>query len=128
MKINTKNYEKMNAKLDEINGNAHCHTFTGPQLRKLGLDIKKHLSQWFTLQDMKGIEGIATSGDKMPNAYKHQRVTNSVAWVVGASGTVFITEIVKDQSWNEGGMVAPRFTDDQKEIIRAKAVDSSMRF
>ncbi len=118
----------MSTKLDEINGRAQNHTFTGPQLRKLGLDIKKHLSQWFTLQDMKGIVGVATSGEQMPNAYKHPRVTNSVAWIVGAGGNVFITEIMKDQSWNEAGATFPRFTDAQKEIIKAKAVDSAMRF
>ena len=127
MKINTKNLDKLNKALDETNGKASGHTFTGSELKAIGVRIKKHLNEWFTLDSMKGICGFATSGDQMPNAYKYSRSTNRVAWEVGSAGNVFITNINRTTSWNEGGRIFFLFTDDQEKTIATIAVNNARK-
>jgi hypothetical protein len=127
MKTNTKNHAKLNEELEKVNGRSEAHTFTGPQLWKLGKHLKSHLNQWFTLQAMKGITGTTTSGDAMPNAYKYPRDINRVEWVVGSSGNVFITAIKKDVAWTEGGSTTVKFTDEQKSAITRVAIDHAMK-
>lgn len=128
MKMNTKNWEKLNVTLDKINGRADAHTFTGPELKKLGTRIKNHLSRWFTQAEMRGITGVSRSGEKLPNAYKHSRVVNLVHWEVGAGGNVFITDIRKVDAWNEEGRTVVTYSVEQAETIRWKSILQASEF
>lgn len=121
MKINTENWERLNSILDEINGRADTHTFTGPQLKKLGIRIKNHLSRWFTQAEMRGITGRSQSGEKLSSGYKHSRVVNVVHWEVGSGGNVFITAIEKTDAGNEKGLTILKFSPEQEQIIKHEA-------
>ena len=128
MKIKSNNYKKLNETLDSINGRADSHVFTGPQIRTEGEKIKKHLSQWFTLKEMKGISGIMESSSPVARAYKYCRVGNEANFVVNAKGEVFITAIAKVDLWEkDGGRTFFKFSDDEKKIIAEKAIETATR-
>ncbi len=128
MKIKTTNYEKLNTILDEINGRAGTHTFTGPQLRAAGIAIKKHLSSYMTLSEMKGTTGTIESSEQVPRSYKYVRVGNEATFIVNAKGEVFITAIAKVDLWEkDGGRTKFNFSDDQKASIAARAIETASK-
>lgn len=122
MKINTEKWEKLNETLQTVNGRADAHTFTGPQLKKLGIRIKNHLSRWFTQAEMRKIRGRSQSGEKLPSGYKHSRVVNVVHWEVGSGGNVFITAIEKTDAGNEKGLTIIKYSPEQEQIIKHEAL------
>ena len=118
----------MTKALDAANGRAISHAFDSRQLATMGREIKRHLSQWFTLAEMQGICGHATSGEALPNAYKYPRVINKICWDVGASGNVFVTGITTEQAWNKAGEISAYLSTGSKEIVAKKAIRDAMNF
>jgi len=126
MKIKSNNYKKLNETLDSINGRADSHVFTGPQIATVAEKIRKHLSQWFTLAEMKGITGMMESSSPVARAYKYVRVGNEANFVLNAKGDVFITSMAKVDLWEkDGGRTFFKFSESEKAIIENKAVASA---
>jgi hypothetical protein len=118
MKINTENHEELSEELAKVNADDVEYTFkSGGDLNYIGLQLKDHLSQWFTFDEMENINGISISGDGVPN--------NIVVWHMGPEGAVYITHIEKSKRENGPKKTMIRFTSDQKSVIAKKAIESA---
>jgi hypothetical protein len=103
IKFTEANAEKINAILSDVNGRAVDHT-----LRSFG-DIVKADDQTKKAENLVGgkkhavgMKVLIESGDKVPNAYKYNRVGTIVTLEMRSSGW-FITDICRTNLWASGG-------------------------
>tara|TARA_R110000851_G_C12714132_1_gene527671 strand:- start:137 stop:523 length:387 start_codon:yes stop_codon:yes gene_type:complete len=125
MKINIKNTKKISAALAPYNGSATAHTFCAGQIENIGYKIIRHLRQWFTLAEMRGITGNARSGEQLPRGYKHTRKITDISWTIGSAGNVFLTSVSCSDAWIDRGLITFQFSEADHSTIASKAIKSA---
>lgn len=103
IKISKKNAEKIENLLNEINGRATAHTYTGyTQIENMANAAEKKLSELLLKKDFQGATWSETSGDKVANCYKGSRIATNVKLQRGSSAW-FLVSVSGRTVWNEGG-------------------------
>ena len=125
MKIKATNIQKIAKSLRDVNKTAVAHTFSASQIHALNSKIKNHLSQWFSLKQMKGIKGVAVSGAAVSRSYDYARVATSVNFELNVKGELFITSIKTATIFQKGGETLFNFSSDERSLIASAATSDA---
>jgi len=102
IKINESNIAAIQAAIEKANGKATAHTFTraseiidcaaAAEAQITALGIPKN--------ERAGATARASSGSRLPNAYKYPRITTRITITRGASAW-FLTELTTADTWDK---------------------------
>ena len=104
IKITDTNREAITAALAAANGKATAHTFTSAaEIIAAANDAEAQIAALgIPKNERAGATARASSGGKLPNAYKYTRVTTRITITRGASAW-FLTEITTADTWDKKG-------------------------
>jgi hypothetical protein len=102
IKIDEQNREAINAALAAANGKATAHTFTtASEVIAAANDAEAQIAALgISKNERAGATARASSGGKLPNAYKYSRVTTRITITRGASAW-FLTELTTADTWDK---------------------------
>tara|TARA_R110000822_G_scaffold107750_3_gene236756 strand:- start:47 stop:487 length:441 start_codon:yes stop_codon:yes gene_type:complete len=102
IRIDYKNTIALQVALENANGRSKIHTFaTAGDIVECARQAEQELKRLgLTKNRRDGAIAKSSSGDSLPNAYRHQRVTTMVIMVRG-SDAWFVTEISSLKSWDK---------------------------
>ena len=122
IKINDQNRAAISTALAAANGKATAHTFTNPtDIIAAAADAEAQLAQLgIQKNERSGAKARASSGSKLPNAYKYRRITTRITITRGSSAW-FLTEITTAETWDKSaGGTYLEVTSAQDAIAIAK--------
>ena len=103
IKICAENANKINKALAEANGKATEHTYTNwIEVEMAAMAAEKLSLKLLSKKEAIGSFYVATSGNKLPNAYNHPRKVTNIKIVRGSSAW-FLVAVSSSQAWNAEG-------------------------
>ncbi|MEI6793897.1 MAG: hypothetical protein WCL05_01510 [Verrucomicrobiota bacterium] len=123
IKITIENKAAIEAALKAVNGRAESHAYTTwGELAGLATDAETRLAALLAKKDWQGARLTATSGDKVPSAYKYSRSATHVEIERGASAW-FLTYVSAGRIYASGGGAHLTLTaaQDAEAVTRLRA-------